>query len=155
MDANVICGRRARLKRGAAALTALALAACHPPPPEKDGPAPAATAAATTVLDVSKPIRALGTEPFWNLDVKGTHFTLARPGVADVTATAAGAELQHGQAHWRATTPDGKALEVTFYVSNCSDGMSNKSYPMAAEVSLGGETLHGCATSGPITWPRG
>ena len=45
-----------------------------------------------------------------------------------------------------ALSADGRTLAVTFYVSACSDGMSERAYPMTAEVTLDGSAaMYGCA----------
>ncbi len=130
----------------------LVLAACQPQNPTKvpatvpaDAPASAATNA-PTISDFSQPMTALGTEPFWSLSIDGTRFKLSRPGEPDVIASAPGAAIRPGQATWAATSDDGQRLAVTLYVSPCSDGMSDRTYPMTAEVTLGSApTLRGCA----------
>ena len=119
---------------------ALGLAACQPA-----DPAPAPKAAAPRASDFSQPMTAHGTEPFWGLTVDGTHFKLSRPGQPDLLAEAPGAAIQPGRAVWIAKAADGRQLTVTFYLSECSDGMSDLKYPMTVEVALLNETLHGCA----------
>jgi uncharacterized membrane protein len=124
----------------------LALSACKPPVQAPPPVAPPARAAAPVLVsDFSQDITALGTEPFWNLRISGTGFTLTRPDHPDLSFTAPGATIRPGQATWTATGADGGVLEVKLFVSPCSDGMSDRGYPMAAEVVLGGETLRGCA----------
>jgi uncharacterized membrane protein len=121
----------------------LVLTACSPKPPPEDAPARQPVA---VVSDFSHDMDARGTEPFWSLKIRGGQFTLTRPGLPDLTATASGAEIVPGRAVWNATSPDGRTLKVTLYVSNCSDGMSDVSYPLAAEVEAPDVTmLSGCA----------
>ena len=125
----------------------LALAACSgkpPPAPEAVAAKPAASVAQAG--DFSQDIDARGNEPFWGLKIRGLQFTLSRPDQPDLTATALGATITPGKAAWTATAPDGRTLKVTLYVSPCSDGMSDLSYPMAAEVQPpDASTLSGCA----------
>jgi uncharacterized membrane protein len=132
--------------RLAALCGALGLAACQPAEP-KPAPAPKADAPAVAprVSDFSQPMTAHGTEPFWALIVDGTHFKLSRPGQPDLIAEAPGAAIQPGRAVWIAKAANGQQLTVTFYLSECSDGMSTLKYPMTVEVALLNETLHGCA----------
>jgi uncharacterized membrane protein len=133
----------------AAALALLGLTACQPQGPDgKPAPPPAAAPAVNgplAVSDFSRPMTARGTEPFWALSIDGTHFKLSRPDHPDVLAEAPGATIQPGQATWTAKAADGQAIKVTFYVSECSDGMSELRYPMTAEVTLTRESLRGCA----------
>jgi len=155
MDASVICAKIARMKNTLASLALLSLCACQPQdptgapaPPPADAPAAAATTAAPepgSSIDISQPIRAVGTEPFWALTIDGTGFKLERPDKPTLTATAPGAAIQSGQAVWVAKTPEGQQVTVTLRASPCSDGMSDRKYPISAEVALLNESLYGCA----------
>jgi uncharacterized membrane protein len=86
-----------------------------------------------------------GTEPFWALQVRGGELRLLRPEQPEMRASAsltrAGATLT-----WSGRTSDGRSLIAQVQPSDCSDGMSDLRYPMAAEVRLGTEPpLRGCA----------
>lgn len=156
MDASVICAKIARMKRVFAVLALLGLAACQPQdpngqpaPPPADAPTEAPALVANppppSIVDVRGPIRAVGTEPFWSLGIDGTSFRLERPDKPALVATSAGAALASGQAVWVARTADGQQMTVTIRFSQCSDGMSDRKYPMSAEVVLLNESLFGCA----------
>lgn len=149
MDASVICAKIVKMKTLAAALAALLLAACQPQDPEgKPAPPPADAPAATPAgssMDISKPITARGTEPFWALSIDGKAFRLTRPDRPDLTAEAPGAAISNGRAIWVAKAADGRQMTVTLYASECSDGMSDLKYPMSAEVVMRDEELRGCA----------
>lgn len=132
----------------------LLLGACEPQDPNGqtaapplDAPPPAAALpAAPAVSDFGQPLRALGTEPFWAVDVTdGTRLTLTRPDHPAATFEAPGATITPGRAVWMARAADARAMTLTLFVSECSDGMSDRRYPMTAEVELSGETLRGCA----------
>ncbi len=133
-------------------LAALALCACQPQdpdgqpaPPPADAPA-AATPASAGGMDISQPISARGTEPFWAVEITdGTKFRLTRPDQPEVAAEAPGAALSPDGATWVAKGAKGEQLTVTLKVGECSDGMSDLKYPMSAEVILLNETLKGCA----------
>jgi uncharacterized membrane protein len=99
----------------------------------------------STVSDFSKPMTARGNEPFWALTIDGTQMKLTRPDQPDLQAEAPGAVIKPGQASWTAKATDGQDIKVSLYVSDCSDGMSERRYPMTAEVVLRTETLRGCA----------
>ena len=134
-------------------LSLLILVACQPQDPTgapaaapADAPAPKPATAPMT-SDFSQPMTAIGTEPFWSVTLYGTRLNLSRPGEPDLVAHAPGAEIRPGQASWTATSGDGQRLAVTLYVSPCSDGMSERTYPMTAEVTLdSAPALRGCAT---------
>ena len=126
-------------------LCLLLLSACQQEaPPAKPPPPP--TPRAATVTDFSGDIDARGNEPFWAVKIRGTQLTLSRPGLPDLVAQAPGAVIQPGAGVWTGKTADGATLNVTLYVSPCSDGMSDLRYPMAAEVTLDRTTYTGCAT---------
>jgi uncharacterized membrane protein len=93
-----------------------------------------------------KPLRALGTEPFWSARVEGRCVTYSTP------------EDQQGVRVWTRYSPEpngggvwvgqlgGKTFELrTLQEPGCSDGMSDERYPMAAEISVSGEQRRGCA----------
>jgi uncharacterized membrane protein len=87
---------------------------------------------------------ARGTEPFWAVEIRAGTLTLKRPDQADVTVEHAGATSVNGAAAW-ASGSGAAGMKVTLRKAACSDGMSDRAYPMTAEVSLGAETLKGCA----------
>jgi uncharacterized membrane protein len=135
---------------------ALMLCACQPQAPDGEAApppadAPAAPASATPVassggMDISQPITARGTEPFWALEITGgTKFRLTRPDQPDLMAEAPGSAMSPGGATWVAKGAKGEQLTVSLKMGECSDGMSDLKYPMSAEVVLMNETLKGCA----------
>lgn len=131
--------------RRLAPLALLLLAACQreqAAPPPAEAPAPASAPATT---DFSGAIMAIGTEPFWSLAINGTELHMTRPDHPTVKLTAPGAQIQPGQGVWKATDEHGAPLVATLRVAECSDGMSDRKYPMSAEVEYAGQTLHGCA----------
>jgi uncharacterized membrane protein len=147
MDASVICRKIPPMKLAPILALSLAVAGCGRPASQAAAPtAPAAGPAARpgNTMDISHPIFANGTEPFWALTIDGQRFRLSRPGQPDLVATAPGAAITSGRATWVAMAP-GAQMTVTLYASDCSDGMSDRRYPMAAEVVVLNETLRGCA----------
>ena len=93
-----------------------------------------------------EPFRALGTEPFWSARVEGRCVTYSTP------------EDQQGTRIWTRYSPGangggswvgqlrGKPFELKVRAEpGCSDGMSDKSYPMAADLTVDGEQRRGCA----------
>ncbi|MGZ8345430.1 MAG: hypothetical protein ACXWUO_17785 [Allosphingosinicella sp.] len=112
------------------------------------GPPAGSTSACLTQgserLDVA-PLRAVGTEPFWGARIEGRCVTYSHP------------EDQDGTRVWTryAETPDGgtwsgalggKRFELrTRAAPGCSDGMSDRRYPLAVELTVYGERRRGCA----------
>jgi uncharacterized membrane protein len=133
------------------ALSALVLCACQPHGP---GGKPAASpddphkvaAPAMTAAQIGGDIDAHGAEPFWSLKIRGTQATLSRAGAPDLVATVAAPVLGEAQAAWSGRSADGQTIKATVYVSDCSDGVGDKTYPLAAQVELSQQTqLSGCA----------
>ena len=92
------------------------------------------------------PIKAIGTEPFWGARVEGRCVTYSTP------------EDQDGTRIWTRYDPgpdggawvgalDGQPFRlVTRLRPDCSDGMSDRRYPMEAILSVRGEERRGCAS---------
>ena len=137
----------------ALSITAFVLAACSPEAPgggeaapPADAPASAPPAAVDPAAAFKVDFSASGTEPFWRVDVKGTDITLSGPAAETVqttTATNAGLAATADSATW---TAQAGATPVVVKVTkgDCSDGMSDLTYPYKAEVTWGVETLKGC-----------
>jgi len=91
------------------------------------------------------PLRAVGTEPFWGARIEGRCVTYSHP------------EDQSGTRVWTryTATPNGgswsgalggQRFELTTRAApGCSDGMSDRRYPIAVELLVGGERRRGCA----------
>lgn len=120
-----------------------------PAPDPAPAPGPAASASPCMAQD-GKPlrvaaVRAIGTEPFWNARVEGRCVTYTHP------------EDQKGTRVWTRYTPGpgggtwsgslgGGRFELRILPGRgCSDGMSDKRYPLKAELVVGGERRTGCA----------
>jgi uncharacterized membrane protein len=135
-----------------AALSSAFVAACREGAPPPAGPAgPVAAKAGPCMVQEGKTlrapaVRALGTEPFWNVRVEGRCVTYSHP------------EDQKGTRIWTRFTPGpggggtwsgslgGRGFELKVRPQpNCSDGMSDRRYPLAAELVVGGERRQGCA----------
>ena len=91
-----------------------------------------------------QPLRAIGTEPFWAARIEGRCVTYSHP------------EDQQGTRVWARFTPTpnggvwsgalgGRQFELrTRAAPGCSDGMSEKSYPVAVDLLVNGERRKGC-----------
>ena len=92
------------------------------------------------------PVKAIGTEPFWAAQVEGRCMTYSTP------------EDQKGTRVWTRFNPgpdggvwvgslDGQPFKlITRLRPDCSDGMSDRSYPLEAILSVRGEERRGCAS---------
>lgn len=136
-----------------AALADAFAAACSGEAPAEgdEGPGEAAAAASPCLMArdgkavPSNAIKAIGTEPFWAALVEGRCVTYSHP------------ENQSGTRVW--TSFSGTAADGTWTGSlggqpfvmrtrpqpGCSDGMSDKRYPIAVSLTVGGEQRSGCA----------
>jgi uncharacterized membrane protein len=126
-----------------AAVATLLAAACTP---KSDGTGDTGSSALDPAL--AGDLTLLGTEPFWGVVIAGPSnaTTFTRPdhaavsaGLPDRIGTKDGAKLT-------ATAAEGK-LEMTLTKKDCSDGMSDRTYPYEAEVVWQGETLKGCGVA--------
>ncbi|MBX3476955.1 MAG: hypothetical protein KF910_05075 [Brevundimonas sp.] len=110
------------------------------------GPAAPAQAAVLDGVDLTQPLRALGTEPFWSVDIGPDGVRYAGVDRPERTAPNPGPVMTGTVATWT-TEAQGEALEITLIATECSDGMSDRTYPLTARVKVGEETLQGCAAA--------
>jgi uncharacterized membrane protein len=136
------------------ALSSAFVAACRegsaPSPKEAEpSPGPVASTGPCNVQDGKAvrvaAVRALGTEPFWNARVEGRCVTYSNPedqkGIRVWTRFTPGP----GGGTWSGSLGGGRFELRVSPKRGCSDGMSDKSYPLAAELVVGGERRQGCA----------
>jgi uncharacterized membrane protein len=92
------------------------------------------------------PIRAIGTEPFWGARVEGRCVTYSTPEEQQgIRVWTRYSEAGDGSRAW-AGQLGGKKFEMRVRPeAGCSDGMSDKIYPAAAELEVNGEKRKGCA----------
>ncbi len=134
---------------------ALLVAACSPAAsdmpaggatPPADAPATAEAApTAPAGPDFARPINALGTEPFWGVEIRRDSLRLSGPDRKDLVAANGGPAVMGETAVWEARAADGSPLKVTLTAEACSDGMSDRAYPYRARVETTAEMLNGCA----------
>lgn len=122
----------------------LMLTACDEAATPAPEPAPPPVLAG---VDLSQPVRVLGTEPFWAIEITPQALTWSGVDRPEQTAPNPGPTLQGTLAVIETRTAQGQALKVTLMATDCSDGMSDRTYPLTARVTLGEETLSGCAAS--------
>lgn len=95
-------------------------------------------------IEAREIVTALGTEPFWNIEITGEDAVYSSPekpgGEPFVAARFAG---NNGLGF--SGELDGKRLILTVTPGKCSDGMSEREFPFTATLAHGDETLTGCA----------
>ena len=135
-------------------LTALAVSACilaalsacssetsEPAP----APAPVEPAAVLAGVDLTKPVRVAGTEPFWAIELTGTEMVYSGVDRPEQRAPQPHPLVQGTVANYQATTTSGTKIAIMLAATECSDGMSDRVYPLTAQVKVGEEELSGCA----------
>jgi uncharacterized membrane protein len=118
-------------------VSVIALSACSPGEPSLSDSA------------LASDLRILGTEPFWAIDIAKTtnSATYSRAGEADVALSfPKESKGQDGATVLTSTSSQGDVV-TTLRKKDCSDGMSDRTYPWAAEVVFKDETLKGCAAT--------
>ncbi len=113
-------------------------------------PAGPSAAASPCMVQDGKPVRAtavraLGTEPFWNARVEGRCVTYSHPEDQKGTRVWTRHAPARGGGTWSGSL-NGRPFELRIRPgAGCSDGMSDRRYPLAAELVVGGERRQGCA----------
>jgi uncharacterized membrane protein len=111
-----------------------------PPPPPISATAPASLVSEREVLHFT------GTEPFWGGQVAGTALTYATPDDPNGTRlTVTRADDTDGLAF--SGTLASKPFALAIVKGQCSDGMSDRTYPFTATLRIAGELRRGCAWS--------
>jgi uncharacterized membrane protein len=116
-----------------------------PPPPPPTGTAGACLMQGEERLQV-RPLRAVGTEPFWGARIDGRCVTYSHPedqaGTRVWTRYSAGA---NGSGTWSGALGGRPFVLRARPQPDCSDGMSDRRYPIAVALTVGGEERTGCA----------
>ena len=94
------------------------------------------------------PLRALGTEPFWGARIEGRCVTYSHPD--DQQGTRVWTRYTPGDAGgtWTGALGGRPFVLRTRPQPGCSDGMSDRRYPIAVTLTVGGEARVGCAEAG-------
>lgn len=95
-----------------------------------------------------KRFQALGTEPFWSIEIVGSRLLYTSPEQQAAVAIAAHMEgmSKHGTGGLKYVgRMDGKTVVLMIEPGTCSDGMSDTVYPYKASFMWGDQTQQGCA----------
>ena len=92
----------------------------------------------------SEVVRLVGTEPFWGGRIEGGTLTYSTPDDIDGTAVPVTRFAGRGGLSFSGTL-GGQQVDLAITPGECSDGMSDRTYPFAATLQLGGEQRTGCA----------
>jgi len=93
-----------------------------------------------------------GTEPFWNVRIAEGEAVWMTPGNPGGTRFAITRFAGNNGLGFSGTLND-QPFNATLTPGDCSDGMSNRTFPFVTTIALGGETLMGCGytTGQPFT----
>lgn len=95
-------------------------------------------------LDAS-PLRAVGTEPFWGASIEGRCVTYSHPEDQQGTRVWTRYQRTAEGGRWSGALGGRPFVLVTRRQPGCSDGMSDRRYPLAVELLVGDERRRGCA----------
>lgn len=137
-----------RLAPFAIAPALLIAAACSPETPVGEPQdAPPVPTEELGGVDLNGGVNALGTEPFWGVEITPDQLVYAGVDRPEQVAPNPGVQMQGTMAIWSTETDQGAPLTVQLMATECSDGMSDRTYPLTARVEISGEVLNGCAAS--------
>ncbi|MGA9659134.1 MAG: hypothetical protein WBQ60_08555 [Asticcacaulis sp.] len=136
-------------------MTALLLAACSPKvaepineaasvvashiAPPIDTPSPAHYLGG---VNLDEPLTILGAEPFWNISYGSGRVVFSSPDSHESRTTQTPFLLNNEGAAWH-----GDGMDIYLTPRHCSDGMSERRYPLTAIVQIGETKLKGCAAN--------
>ena len=91
-------------------------------------------------VDLNQSINLVGTEPFWNILFGDGRMVFSSPDSNHGETTTTPFTLNKAGAEWH-----GKTMDIYLTAIRCSDGMSDRGYPLKAVVHIGPSVLNGCA----------
>lgn len=91
------------------------------------------------------PVKAIGTEPFWGAKVEGRCVAYSTPEDQDGTRIWSRFNPGPDGGVWVGTFQGKPFKLITRLRPDCSDGMSDRIYPMEALLTVAGEERRGCA----------
>lgn len=107
-------------------------------------PAPASSA---ETLVATQAWRALGTEPFWALDIDSTGLRFRTPDdTIGIRWPPLKPLLTVDTLRWIREN-EGTAIDASIWPTRCSDGMSDRVWPYTAMVRIDSTSYRGCADS--------
>jgi uncharacterized membrane protein len=129
-----------------AASFAMLLAACQQgaDPGTASGNVPGTSPQGFTAIAPDEIISFTGTEPFWGGTIKGSSLTYSTP--ENIEGAVIEVERFAGQGGLSFSGMlDGAGFDLLITQGECSDGMSDRTYPYVATLKLGDELREGCA----------
>jgi uncharacterized membrane protein len=104
---------------------------------------------AVVASPIPLPLRALGTEPFWALDIDSNGLRFNTPDdTSGIRFPPVAPSTVGDTVVWIGQT-ESTSIEARVWPAKCSDGMSDREYPYASVVQIKGTTYRGCADRRP------
>ncbi|MEM6907413.1 MAG: hypothetical protein AAF494_01935 [Pseudomonadota bacterium] len=94
-------------------------------------------------ISASEKITLAGTEPFWSIRIDGEEATFSSPDQPDGTPFAVSRFAGNNGLGFSGEL-EGQSVQIALTPGECSDGMSDRVYPLTATIALGESTLYGC-----------
>ena len=140
-------------RSGLAAIIALGvLSGCSPGASRAPGGTTTSDSTAARAAKPDSALVALGNEPFWNVRVTSREILYRDPEHQDGYHFPTVAPVEEGDARVYRTRrdipagdPGPRTLELRIRRGTCSDGMSDRQYPMSAALKIGDVAHTGCA----------
>lgn len=113
-----------------------------------DGAVPGDTAETAPYSEIAEDelLRFLGNEPFWGGEVSGKTLIYKTPEDQDGTVIEVERFAGRGGIAFSGLL-DGAEFEMTVTPLECSDGMSDRTYPFTVTLEIGEDQRNGCAWS--------
>jgi uncharacterized membrane protein len=96
-----------------------------------------------------------GTEPFWGGEVEGETLVYSTPDNPEGQSIEVSRFAGRGGLSYSGTI-DGRSFDMAVTPAECSDGMSDRTYPFVLTLQIGEEAREGCGwtESQPFTGPE-
>ena len=124
-----------------AILAGLMLTACQT---ENGDGAPGTSPEGFTGIGANETVSFTGTEPFWGGSVSGERMIYKTPEDIDGSTIAVRRFSGQGGLGYSGTL-DGRSFDMTITPGECSDGMSDRTFPYTVTLRIGEDTRFGCA----------
>lgn len=138
-----------------ALMISLVLSACQPNPDKPGMPGDEDDLNPYSGVAAGETLRFTGTEPFWGGEVSGDTLTYTTPEQPDGETFTVDRFEGRGGLSWSGKLGD-ESFTMTVTPAECSDGMSDRSYPFVVTLQIGEELRSGCAWTDtkPSTGPE-
>lgn len=129
----------------ATAIVTVALAGCHARRGDGNGGVPGDSESSRPFDAISdrETLHFLGTEPFWGGETRDGSLTYTTPSIPQGTKISV-RRFAGRNGLGISGKLEGKTFDMTVTPANCSDGMSDRTFPFAVTLMIGSEVREGC-----------